>query len=113
MKRVLITGATGFIGRHLVRALVERGDQVTVLSRDPEQVSAALGTEVQAASWDPGPRAKRVGGEPWFSQLNGQDAVVHLAGQQAVGKRYTESVKRCIYDSRIESTLKLVEAIAE
>lgn len=113
MKRVLITGATGFIGRHLVRALTERGDRVTVLSRKPEQVSAVFGAEVQGVRWDPGPRAKRDGAEPWFQHVNGQDAVVHLAGQQVVGKRYTEAVKRRIYDSRIESTFQIVEAIAE
>ena len=49
--RVTITGATGRIGRRLVDALRERGDDVTVLSRQPEGARAALG--VEAVGWQP------------------------------------------------------------
>ncbi|HMJ13042.1 MAG TPA: NAD-dependent epimerase/dehydratase family protein, partial [Polyangiaceae bacterium] len=112
MKRVLISGGTGFIGKHLVQALLARGDAVTVLSRRPEQVASQVGTGVEAVAWDPA--APAAGNRAaWFRTVSQQDAVVHLAGEQAVGKRYTQEVKQRIYDSRIESTLRLVEAIAE
>jgi hypothetical protein len=112
VKRVLISGGTGFIGRHVVQALLARGDEVTVFSRRPEQVTAELGSDVRTVAWAPGARGegKRAA---WFASVSGQDAVVHLAGEQAVGKRYTQQLKQRIYDSRIESTLQLVEAIAE
>ena len=112
MTRVLISGGTGFIGRHVVQALLARGDEVTVLSRRPEQVPSQLGSDVRAVAWEPGSRG--TGARPaWFASVSGHDAVLHLAGEQAVGKRYTQEVKQRIYDSRIESTLELVEAIAE
>ncbi|HEY6556391.1 MAG TPA: TIGR01777 family oxidoreductase [Polyangiaceae bacterium] len=112
MKRVLISGGTGYIGRHVVQALLARGDKVTVFSRRPEQVTAELGSDVRTVAWAPGSRGegKRAA---WFASVAGQDAVVHLAGEQAVGKRFTQQLKQRIYDSRIESTLQLVEAIAE
>src|ERR687884_291660 len=49
--RVTITGASGLIGSRLLRALRERGDEVTVLSRSPERTAGALG--VEAHRWDP------------------------------------------------------------
>lgn len=90
-----------------MEALVERGDQVTVLTRDPARAKKSLRPQVHAARWNPTER----GG--WYGELAGQQAVVHLAGEQAVGVRYTEQTKRRIRDSRIESTRRLVEAMSE
>ena len=50
--RVTVTGATGLIGSRLVARLLERGDEVTALSRDPDRARAALG-EVTALAWEP------------------------------------------------------------
>jgi uncharacterized protein YbjT (DUF2867 family) len=47
---ITVTGATGLIGRRLVAALTDRGDRVTVLSRDAGRARAALG--VEAVAWD-------------------------------------------------------------
>ena len=49
--RVTLTGASGLIGSRLVEALKARGDDVTVLSRDPGRARESLG--VHAAAWDP------------------------------------------------------------
>jgi uncharacterized protein (TIGR01777 family) len=98
----------------LVHALSNRGDEVTVLSRRPEQVTAAFGANVRALRWEPGTNSTSAAARPsWFAHLSGQDAIVHLAGEQAVGTRYTRETKRRIYDSRVESTFQIVEAIAE
>ena len=104
---ITLTGATGLIGVRLVRALRERGDDVTVLSRRPEGAAARLG--VEAVGWDPqaGPAP-----EP---ALAGRDAVVHLAGEP-VAQRWNADVKRRIRDSRETGTRNLVagiEALAE
>lgn len=104
MKRVLITGGSGFIGRRLAHELVERGDQVTVLTRDVHQARKHLEGKVRCASWNP----EKEG--PWFEELAVVDAVVNLAGS-TVAKRWSADVKRSIERSRIESTRLVVEAI--
>ena len=81
---VTLTGATGLIGAAIVRRLLERGDAVTVLSRDPDRARAALG-DVEAHAWrplqEPAPAAA----------LSGREAVVHLAGEN-VAQRWTDDV---------------------
>jgi uncharacterized protein (TIGR01777 family) len=102
--RVGVTGATGTIGRALVRALLGRGDEVTVLSRDPDGARRRLG-DVQALAW-PDPTAAA----PPPEALAGRDAVVHLAGAP-VGQRWTDEAKRSIRDSRVLGTRHLVDAL--
>jgi uncharacterized protein (TIGR01777 family) len=105
MKRVLITGGSGFVGRKLAKELLARGDQVTVLTRDARRAKGELPAAVRCASWNP----EKAGA--WFEELGIVDAVVHLAGEN-VAKRWTDAVKKRIESSRIDSTRHLVEAIA-
>lgn len=100
MKRIVITGGTGYIGTALVNHLVARGDSVTVLTRGQTRDG-----KPHHVTWDP----YQVG--DWAGSVDGADAVVHLAGERAVGVRYTEAVKRRLYDSRVVSTRNLVKAI--
>jgi uncharacterized protein (TIGR01777 family) len=101
--RVTVSGATGRIGTALVRALGARGDDVTVLTRDPERARAALGG-VHAAGWDP------AAGPAPAAALAGRDGVVHLAGED-VAQRWTPAAKRRIRDSRELGTRRLVEGL--
>jgi uncharacterized protein (TIGR01777 family) len=101
--RVTVTGATGRIGSQLVVRLRARGDEVTVLSRDPDRASGALG--VEAAGWDPENEAAPP------AALAGRDAVVHLAGED-VGQRWTAAAKQRILASRERGTRNLVHGIA-
>jgi uncharacterized protein len=103
--RVAVTGATGTIGSALVRELVERGDEVTALSRDAERASSALG--VPAESWAE-PKAQT----PPLDALRGRDAVVHLLGE-TVAQRWSDDAKREIHDSRVLATRNVVAALAE
>jgi uncharacterized protein (TIGR01777 family) len=96
---VTVTGATGLIGTKLVRALRERGDDVTALSRSPERARAALG--IEAVAWDP------AAGPAPAAALAGRDAVVHLAGAP-VAQRWSPSVKQAIRESRETGTRNLV-----
>lgn len=104
MKRVLITGGSGFIGRRLVQELLARGDQVTVLTRDVSRAQRQLPEGVRVAAWTP----EKEGA--WFEELGVVDAVVHLAGE-VVAKRWSDEVKRAIEQSRSGAASLLVEAI--
>jgi uncharacterized protein len=101
--RVAVTGGTGTIGRAAVRELQDRGDQVTVLSRDAERARSALG--VEAVEWAD-PKAEAAPAEA----LRGRDGVVHLLGEP-VAQRWTEEAKREIRDSRVLGTRNLVAGL--
>lgn len=102
---VLVTGATGFIGRRLCAALAERGDRVRVLSRRPE---AALREVPGAAAAFPTPPE---GAAFPVEAVEGTDAVAHLMGESVAGGRWTEARKARIRGSRVATTRALVEAI--
>ena len=104
--RVTVTGATGMIGRALVRALLDRGDSVTVLSRDPDRARSALGG-VRALEW----REPKLEPPP-LEALEAHDGVVHLLGEP-VAQRWSKRAKREIRDSRVLATRQLVAALGE
>lgn len=81
---VVVTGASGLIGRRLMKALAEDGHTVRPLS-------------VRTGNWE---------------ALDGMDAVVHLAGEP-VAQRWTEDVKRRIRESRVAGTENLVRAMSQ
>lgn len=104
MKTVLVTGATGFLGRPLVSALLARGDRVKVLTRSNASAAAELPAGVTRIEWTPLQRG------PWMRELDGTDVVVHLAGE-SIARRWTEVARREILASRVTSTQLLCEAI--
>jgi hypothetical protein len=102
-RRVTVTGATGLICPQLVRALQGRGDEVTVLTRDPARAGEVLG-DVEAIAWD-------LMSEPAPAQaLSGRDAVVHLAGAP-VAQRWTQEARRAIRDTRVTGTGHLIDGL--
>jgi uncharacterized protein len=103
--KVAVTGATGNIGRALVRELTAQGDDVTALSRNAERAKETLGIEV--VGWER-PKSER----PPAEALRGHDGVVNLLGEP-LAQRWTEETKREIRDSRILGTRNLVAALAE
>ena len=93
--RVLITGGSGFIGQALTAALVERGDEVIILSRTPETLRNRQGAVSAVAD---------------LSEIKqAVDAVVNLAGAPIVDKRWTDARKQVLRDSRIRLTGTLIE----
>ena len=101
---VLVSGATGLVGRRLVPALLERGSAVRVLTRDLAGAAAALDPRALRARWD--------GASPPPQSLDGVEAVVHLAGEPVFAGRLTASRRRRIRDSRVGSTGNMVAALA-
>jgi uncharacterized protein len=104
MKRILITGGAGLIGRALATELAKDGNQVVVLSRSPERIKG-LPAGVSAAAWN-GRSA-----EGWGSLLDGIDAVVNLAGENISSGRWTEQRKRLLLESRLNAGQAVVQAV--
>src|SRR5918994_6209999 len=100
--RVTITGGRGRIGTRLVAALRQRGDDVTVLSREPDRARSALGVEAHAWRPESAPAPAEA--------LAGRDAVLHLAGED-VAQRWSAEAKRRLLDSRELGTRNLVEGL--
>ena len=96
--RVAITGASGLIGNRLSSFLSENGHEVLALVRR----NARSTDEV---SWDP------AGGHIDVDRLEGIDAVVHLAGENIAGGRWTTARKAAIRDSRVHGTRTLCDGL--
>lgn len=96
---ILITGASGLIGTRLTQALEAAGHTVLAAVRRTPKSDREI-------RWDP----KR--GEIDRTKLDGIDAVVHLAGANIAGKRWTEAYKKQIRDSRVDGTHLISETIA-
>jgi uncharacterized protein (TIGR01777 family) len=98
--KVAVTGATGTIGQAVVRALAERGDEVTVLTRNPDRARGRF-EGLEAVAWahpetDPCPA----------QALAGRDGVIHLLGE-SVAQRWTPRARQAIRDSRVLGTRNL------
>lgn len=102
--KVLITGATGFIGRNLCNHLAGK-HRVTALTRRQEKAAALLTGAVDIAEWDPGKPANLE------KCLDNSDAVVNLAGAGVVEKRWTKARKAEIFGSRLSASGALIDAI--
>jgi uncharacterized protein (TIGR01777 family) len=101
--KITISGASGLIGRRLLKALAADGHSLTVLSR---HAGTNMPGGVRLSVWDP-PK-----GEPPTDALRDADAVIHLAGEP-VAQRWSAQVKQRIRDSRILGTRNLVQALAK
>ena len=102
--KVLVTGATGFVGRRLSAALGAAGHAIGALSRDPQRARADRPSLAEAWAWRPEDEAPPPGSLAWA------DAVVHLAGETVAG-RWNAEKRRRIHDSRVGGTRHLVDGI--
>jgi hypothetical protein len=100
---ITISGASGFIGRQLLKSLAQAGHSLHVLSR---HAGAGLPAGVRMSVWDP------LQAPPPAESLRDADVIIHLAGEP-VAQRWTAEAKRRIAESRVAGTRNLVEALAE
>lgn len=105
MKKVVIIGATGLIGRQLVKHLDRHGYRLVIVSRNAHSARMKLGENHSYLTWD-GKTASAL-----VSSLEGAEAVVNLAGENIAGGRWTKERKRKILASRTETTGALAAAI--
>jgi uncharacterized protein len=98
--KIVVTGSSGLIGRPLTAALVGDGHDVIRLVRRKPQPPAEV-------AWDP------AAGTIDASDLEGVDAAIHLAGAGIGDRRWTDSYKREILDSRVDGTRLLATTLAD
>jgi uncharacterized protein (TIGR01777 family) len=106
-KRVLITGATGFVGQALSRELVNESYEVIALSRRPGKAEELFGGHVEVVQWD----ARTPSG--WASVADGVLAIVNLAGENIGQGIWTQRKKRRILESRINAAEAVAAVVAE
>ncbi len=99
LSKVVIAGGTGLVGKALVEALVAQGTRVEVLTRNP--ATAQLPPGAHATGW-----------EALEGALNGAEALINLAGEGIADKRWNPARKAAILASRVDTTRRLVEALA-
>jgi uncharacterized protein len=101
--KIFLTGGTGFLGTYLHKFLARQGHEITLLVRSNcEAISVEGGVHVVMG--DPTRRGD------WQNHLAGQDTIINLAGAP-IFRRWTETVKKAIFESRIRSTENIVEAV--
>jgi len=109
--KIVVTGATGFVGVKLVERLHALGDRIVVLARNSQKANR----QFPQADF---PNVEVIGYNPfeigdWAKAISGSEAVINLAGEPLAGVRWTDKRKQEIRDSRILTTKVLVEAIAK
>lgn len=103
--KIVIIGATGFIGSRLFASLDREEYDLTVVSRDAESAREQLGEHAEFRGWDAG------NSEDLARIINGAWAVINLAGENLASGRWTEKRKAEILESRTRSVDAVVEAI--
>jgi len=103
-RRILLTGATGLIGREVGKILAARGDALVCLVRDVDAARRRLPFPATCHAWD---HTRPVPAEA----LRDVDAVVHLAGEPVAEGRWSAARKALILDSRVQGTRQLVAAV--
>ena len=102
--RIVVTGATGLIGRNLVAKLIANGDSVAVLTRNGSKATEIFPSDVDIYQWDYNSDSFPL------ESLHASDAIVHLTGEPIKG-RWTKGKKHRIFQSRVNSTKNLVSAL--
>ena len=105
-RRIVITGATGLIGKKLIDRLALLGNHTIAFVRNPERDRVRVPNASEYVSWN----AMQAEGA-WGASIEGVDAVINLAGAP-IAQKWTPEWKDSIRDSRVLGTRHLVQAIA-
>lgn len=99
--KVLLSGASGFVGAALQKHLKSCGHQVVRLVRDPKSLAD------DTIFWDP------EHGKADAADLEGFDAIINLSGENIAGSRWNDKQKTQILESRVKSTFTLAKILAK
>jgi len=115
-RRILVTGATGFIGRAITRELTEAGYEVVALSRQPSKASDLIGKNIKVVQWDACLRRNAMcrqaaGPSGWAALADDAYAVVNLAGENLAALRWTKKKMQRILNSRLNAAKAIVSAV--
>lgn len=103
-RKIVITGATGLIGKRIAGKLIQRGDLVTIFTRSADKARRIIPGAAEYVEWN----YKK---QDWQIYIEGIDAVIHLAGENVMAKHWNKEHKANILNSRVESTFSLVNAV--
>ena len=103
--RVIISGATGFIGRKLALSLAESEHEVIALTRDPRKAPEEFQGRIRPVRWD------GRSSEGWLELASGALALVNLAGENIGAGRWTDKRKQAILGSRVAAGRAMMDAV--
>lgn len=104
--RVFVTGGTGLIGTRLLQRLIERGDQVCLLTRRPSVAREQWGERCTVVDGNPMERGS------WMDKVQECDAVISLVGESIYNRRWNAEFIQLMRDSRVKSAENVVQALA-
>jgi uncharacterized protein (TIGR01777 family) len=104
--KILLTGATGFIGQQLLKKLLSNGHTLVALSRNKKLAKKKIPQEVEIFEWSQVSEAP-----PPKEAFNGIEAVINLMGENLSEKRWSPKQKEKIYNSRVLSTQNLIKGL--
>lgn len=99
--KITLTGGTGFIGSHLTNLLEQRGHDLIILTRNPEKYAGRTNPK----------RSYRSLKDDMTNSVSESDAIINMAGENMIARRWTQNMKKRLMNSRVETTRQLVQAI--
>ncbi|RAP32524.1 TIGR01777 family protein [Candidatus Marinamargulisbacteria bacterium SCGC AG-410-N11] len=103
--KILITGASGYIGQNIILKLMKKNHSLVLLSRRPDQLKELYGDIHTYIQWD------ALAGPPPKDAFNNIDAIINLMGEGVAEKRWSKKQKQKIYDTRVLGTKNLVSGV--
>ncbi len=100
-KKIVVSGGTGFIGSDICKQLLQKDYELILITRNLSKYGMDKAKNLRYVSWD----------DSLNAIMDEADAVINLAGEPVISGRWNEMVKKKVYDSRIHSTRKLVQAM--
>ncbi len=104
-RKIVIAGATGLIGKNICSKLIERGDELIILTRSIEKAKTKIPHAKKYIYWD-------LLSSDWHQELERADVVINLAGENLMAKRWTDEHKKNLRKSRIVSTKRIIEVVS-
>ena len=104
--RILLTGATGFVGTSLCKKLLSDGHELHILTRGKNDAVKKLhATRVHTFTWSDTSKL------PPIESIQGIDGVINLIGENIAAKRWSDEQKKTLHTSRVEATENLASLI--